>query len=44
LSFRIAELTKLAASHETIFAPHFPFLGIGTIAAESDQFIWQPVK
>ncbi|MGY4640333.1 glyoxylase-like metal-dependent hydrolase (beta-lactamase superfamily II) [Pseudomonas sp. TE24901] len=44
VKIRRAELTKLAASHETIFAPHFPFPGIGTIAAEGDHFIWQPAK
>jgi glyoxylase-like metal-dependent hydrolase (beta-lactamase superfamily II) len=41
---RRAELTKLAASHETIFAPHFPFPGVGKIVAEGDHFIWQPAQ
>ncbi|MGY2290925.1 MBL fold metallo-hydrolase [Pseudomonas sp. SDO528_S397] len=41
---RRAELAKLAASHETIFAPHFPFPGVGTIAAEGDHFVWQPAQ
>ena len=38
---RRAELAKLAADHETIFAPHIPFPGIGTIKAVGDHFVWQ---
>jgi len=38
---RHAELARLAANHETIFAPHFPFPGIGTIKAVGDHFVWQ---
>src|SRR5476649_258686 len=41
---RRAELAKLAADHETIFAPHFPFPGIGTIKAVDDHFVWQPAN
>ncbi|MDI7775097.1 MBL fold metallo-hydrolase [Asticcacaulis sp. EMRT-3] len=41
---RRAELTKLAASHEEVFAPHFPFPGIGTISASGDGFVWNPAK
>lgn len=41
---RRKELTKLAADHETIFAPHFPFPGVGKIVAEGDHFVWQPAK
>ncbi|MFZ4873982.1 MBL fold metallo-hydrolase [Janthinobacterium sp. Mn2066] len=41
---RRAELAKLAADHETIFAPHFPFPGIGTIKAVGDHFVWQPAN
>lgn len=44
VKIRRAELTKLAASHETIFAPHFPFPGVGTIAAEGDHFVWRPAR
>jgi len=39
---RIAELTKLAKSHEQIFAPHFPFPGVGRIEAQGDHFVWKP--
>jgi len=41
---RRAELARLAANHETIFAPHFPFPGIGTIKAVDDHFVWQPAN
>lgn len=44
IATRRAELNKLAASHEMIFAPHFPFPGIGQIQAEGDHFVWQPAK
>ncbi|MFM2088678.1 MAG: ribonuclease [Pseudomonadota bacterium] len=43
-AIRRAELAKLAADHETIFAPHFPFPGIGTIKAVGDHFVWQPAN
>jgi glyoxylase-like metal-dependent hydrolase (beta-lactamase superfamily II) len=39
---RIAELTKLAKSHEQVFAPHFPFPGVGKIDAQGDHFVWKP--
>ncbi len=41
---RRAELTKLAKSHELIFAPHFPFPGTGTIAAKGKGFVLVPTK
>lgn len=44
IATRRAELKKLADSHEMIFAPHFPFPGIGQIQAEGDHFIWVPAK
>lgn len=37
-------LTKLANDHELIFAPHFPFPGIGRIVAKDDGFGWEPQK
>ncbi len=37
---RLKTLTTLAKSHERIFAPHFPFPGVGYIAAEGDHFKW----
>lgn len=41
---RRALLAKLAADHELIFAPHFPFPGVGKIVAKGDGFAWQPQK
>jgi glyoxylase-like metal-dependent hydrolase (beta-lactamase superfamily II) len=35
----LAELTK---SHELIFAPHFPFPGVGHILGDGDHFTWDP--
>lgn len=37
-------LAKLAADHELIFAPHFPFPGVGYIASKGDHYIFQPAK
>jgi len=39
---RRALLTKLAVSHETIFSPHFPYPGVGTIEAHHGGFLWVP--
>lgn len=36
-------LTQLAASHELVFAPHFPFPGFGRIVVKDDGFAWVPV-
>ncbi|GAC1576033.1 MAG: MBL fold metallo-hydrolase [Sphingomicrobium sp.] len=33
-------LTRLSKSHELIFAPHFPFPGVGTVAAKGTGFVW----
>jgi glyoxylase-like metal-dependent hydrolase (beta-lactamase superfamily II) len=41
---RRAELTKLAASGEQVFAPHFPFPGVGKVAADGDGFTWIPAN
>jgi glyoxylase-like metal-dependent hydrolase (beta-lactamase superfamily II) len=35
-------LAALAASHELIYAPHFPFPGVGHIVANGDGFQLQP--
>jgi glyoxylase-like metal-dependent hydrolase (beta-lactamase superfamily II) len=35
-------LTELAKSKETIFAPHFPFPGIGHVEADGTAFKWVP--
>jgi len=39
---RVAELTKLAKSQELVFAPHFPFPGVGQVEAQGDHFVWKP--
>ena len=41
---RREELTTLAKSGETIFAPHFPFPGTGTIKVQGDGFVLAPTK
>jgi glyoxylase-like metal-dependent hydrolase (beta-lactamase superfamily II) len=41
-AMRRATLTRLAASHEKVFAPHFPFPGVGQIKAVGDGFAWVP--
>jgi len=39
---RVRELTRLAAARQLIFAPHFPFPGIGWIVAGGQGFRWRP--
>ena len=39
---RATELKKLAGDQELVFSPHFPFPGVGHIAAAGDGFVWQP--
>ena len=39
---RKAELAKLAASHEHIFAPHFPYPGVGFVVKNGDGYKWAP--
>jgi glyoxylase-like metal-dependent hydrolase (beta-lactamase superfamily II) len=39
---RRAEMAQLAASHELVYAPHFPFPSVGTVAAKGDGFVWVP--
>lgn len=41
---RRAELTVLARSGETIFAPHFPFPGTGKVVVKGDGFALAPAK
>jgi glyoxylase-like metal-dependent hydrolase (beta-lactamase superfamily II) len=41
-AIRTKTLAALAASHELIYAPHFPFPGVGHIVPEGDGFKWQP--
>jgi hypothetical protein len=39
---RRATLARLAKDQELVFAPHFPFPGIGRVAADGDGFQWKP--
>jgi glyoxylase-like metal-dependent hydrolase (beta-lactamase superfamily II) len=39
---RAKTLAILAKDHELIFAPHFPFPGIGHIEKDGDHFKWAP--
>ncbi len=39
---RKAELGRLAASGEYVFAPHFPFPGVGRVVAAGAGFTWKP--
>jgi glyoxylase-like metal-dependent hydrolase (beta-lactamase superfamily II) len=39
---RAKTLAMLAKDHEMIFAPHFPFPGIGFIEKDGDHFKWAP--
>ena len=39
---RRATLVRLAASHERVFAPHFPFPGVGRIEAAGDGYVFKP--
>jgi glyoxylase-like metal-dependent hydrolase (beta-lactamase superfamily II) len=39
---RTKELARLAKSHTLIFAPHFPFPGVGWIVPQGDGYVWTP--
>lgn len=39
---RLATLARLAASHEMVFSPHFPYPGIGTIVPAGNAYRWVP--
>lgn len=41
---RAKTLSALVKSHELIFAPHFPFPGVGYIEADGDHFKWDPTQ
>jgi glyoxylase-like metal-dependent hydrolase (beta-lactamase superfamily II) len=41
---RRAVLTQLATDHQLVFAPHFPYPGVGWIVSTNDQFEWLPMK
>jgi glyoxylase-like metal-dependent hydrolase (beta-lactamase superfamily II) len=42
LATRTAELARLAKAHERVFAPHFPFPGVGWIVPKGDGYAWAP--
>ena len=39
---RTQELARLAKAHELVFAPHFPFPGVGWIVPKGDGYVWTP--
>jgi glyoxylase-like metal-dependent hydrolase (beta-lactamase superfamily II) len=39
---RKATLARIARDHELIFAPHFPFPGVGHIVTDGDAYTWIP--
>lgn len=39
---RLNRLAALARSGEWVYAPHFPFPGVGHIAAAGEGFVWKP--
>jgi glyoxylase-like metal-dependent hydrolase (beta-lactamase superfamily II) len=39
---RLAGLKTLARTRERIFAPHFPFPGVGRIVVKDDAYSWKP--
>ncbi|RWR00914.1 beta-lactamase [[Pantoea] beijingensis] len=44
MASRKALLAKLAADHELIFSPHFPFPGVGYIVAKGDHYAFQAAE
>ena len=36
-------LEHLAATHELVFSPHFPFPGVGRVVARGQGFAWKPL-
>ena len=41
---RKATLARLAKDQELVFAPHFPFPGVGHIAVDGEGYTWQPAN
>ena len=39
---RTKEVERLAKAHELVFAPHFPFPGVGWIVMKGDGYAWMP--
>jgi glyoxylase-like metal-dependent hydrolase (beta-lactamase superfamily II) len=42
MATRKATFARLAESHELVFAPHFPYPGVGRIVADGDAYAWVP--
>jgi glyoxylase-like metal-dependent hydrolase (beta-lactamase superfamily II) len=42
IATRKATLARLAKSHELVFAPHFPYPGVGHIVADGGAYTWVP--
>jgi glyoxylase-like metal-dependent hydrolase (beta-lactamase superfamily II) len=42
IGVRQATLKKLAASHTLVYAPHFPYPGVGRIAKDGAGYQWKP--
>lgn len=42
IATRTATFARLAKSHELVFAPHFPYPGVGHIVADGDAYTWVP--
>lgn len=42
MATRKATFARLAESHQLIFAPHFPYPGVGRVVAEGDAYTWVP--
>jgi glyoxylase-like metal-dependent hydrolase (beta-lactamase superfamily II) len=42
MATRNAMFARLAKSHELVFAPHFPYPGIGHVVADGDAYTWVP--
>lgn len=42
MATRRAELARLAAGHQRIFSPHFPYPGVGYVVKEGAGYRWQP--
>ena len=40
---RLSTLKQLASDQELVFAPHFPFPGLGHVEDAGDGFVWKPV-
>jgi glyoxylase-like metal-dependent hydrolase (beta-lactamase superfamily II) len=42
MATRKATFARLAKSHELVFAPHFPYPGVGRVVADGDAYTWVP--